>query len=139
MPPTRPVTASKPPLQDPTLPKNDNTIDDENDGKPLLHVSVENGHEGVVRILIDSGVDVNERDRYEGNTALHIAVWQKNEAVLRLLVESGADVNATDNLGRTPLHQAVATGFEAGLRLLLAHGADINIREKKHTKKRSLG
>lgn len=92
-----------------------------------------------MRILIDSGVDVNERDRYEGNTALHIAVWQKNEAVLRLLVESGADVNATDNLGRTPLHQAVATGFEAGLRLLLAHGADINIREKKHTKKRSLG
>jgi hypothetical protein len=139
MPPTRPVSTSKPPLQDPTLPKNDNNIDDENDGKPLLHVSVETGHEGVVRILIDSGVNVNERDRYEGNTALHIAVWQKNEAVLRLLVESGADVNATDNLGRTPLHQAVATGFEAGLRLLLAHGADINIREKKHTKKRSLG
>lgn len=101
----------------------------ERDKWPLLHIPIENGNEVIVRMLIDSGADIDERDSVGGSTALHVAVRSKRENLLRLLVESGADVNAEDDLGRTPLYEAVANGFEAGLRVLLANGADV--RNKK--------
>lgn len=96
---------------------------------PLLHIPIENGNEVIVRMLIDSGADIDERDSVGGSTALHVAVRSKRENLLRLLVESGADVNAEDDLGRTPLYEAVVNGFEAGLRVLLENGADV--RNKK--------
>lgn len=101
----------------------------ERDKWPLLHIPIENGNEVIVRMLIASGADIDERDSVGGRTALHVAVRSKQENVLRLLVESGADVNAEDDLGRTPLYEAVANEFEAGLRVLLANGADV--RNKK--------
>jgi hypothetical protein len=94
------------------------------DTQPLLHISVDSGHEGVVRILLDSGVDINERDR-DGNTALHLAVQMRQDAIVRLLLERGALTDVKDSRGKTPIHLAIYSNFETGLKILLDHDANV--------------
>ena len=97
------------------------------DSKPLLHISIDSGHQGVVRTLLDSGVDVNERDG-DGSTALHLAVQMRQDAIIRLLLERGALTNLKDTRGKTPTHLAIYSNFETGLKILLDHDAN---REKR--------
>jgi S1-C subfamily serine protease len=59
-----------------------------------------------LKALLDSGVDVNARDR-GGRTALHLAARQGQADVARYLLSRGADLNARDAVGRTPLMLAV--------------------------------
>jgi hypothetical protein len=92
------------------------------DSKPLLHISVDSGHEGIVRLLLDSGVDINERDG-DGSTALYLAVHMRQDAIIRLLLERGALTNVKDSKGKTPTHLAIYSNFETGLKILLDHDA----------------
>jgi len=105
------------------------------EGRPLLHIPVENGHEGIVRILLGNGADVNQQESSKGFTALHVAISHKHEAVLRLLIESGATLDIPDKLGRTPLHLAAEIGNEAGVRILLAHGADLSVKAGRNKRR----
>ncbi|KAI9842014.1 MAG: hypothetical protein M1837_007510 [Sclerophora amabilis] len=98
--------------------------------KPLLHISAHNGYEMITRMLLERGVDINEKDS-AGRTALHLAIRQRHDQVLRLLLERGADINACDKSGWTPLHQAVENGFESGLQLLLMYGANPNAKGRE--------
>ncbi|KAF9887636.1 hypothetical protein FE257_009729 [Aspergillus nanangensis] len=95
-----------------------------------LHIAAEKGHESIVKALVESGVDVNERDS-TGCTALHIAVRYKQEGLLKILLDNGADVNAQDGLGWTPVHTAADNGFSAGLRLLLDYGGSLTLKARK--------
>lgn len=88
----------------------------------LLHMAIESGHEGIVRILLEEGVDINERNS-EGSTALHMTVHKRQENILQLLLEKGADVDIADDKGRKPVHLAIISDFQTGLRLLLRHKA----------------
>jgi ankyrin repeat protein len=56
-------------------------------GFTSLHFASENGRESVVRLLLDRGADVGERDG-EGKTALLLAGQQGHEDVVQLLVEA---------------------------------------------------
>lgn len=98
--------------------------------KPLLHIAVENGRDVIVQILLEQGIEIDERDS-NGLTALHHAVRHRHETVLQLLLQSGADVNACDNRGWTPIHQAAASGYEAGVRLLLLYGVNLKLKAKE--------
>lgn len=100
---------------------------DSGDSLALLHMSVDSGHQGIVRILLDSGVDINERDR-DGSTALHLAVHKRQDAIIRLLLERGALTNLKDSRGKTPTHLAIYSNFETGLKILLDH--DANARKR---------
>ncbi|KAF1957092.1 ankyrin, partial [Byssothecium circinans] len=71
-----------------------------------------NGHEAVVRLLVDKGTNINAKDPY-GLTALHQAAANGHEAVVQLLMNKGADVNAKSSSRLTALHQASANGHEA--------------------------
>ncbi|THZ09998.1 hypothetical protein D6C95_00875 [Aureobasidium pullulans] len=88
----------------------------------LLHMAIESGHEGIVRILLEEGVDINEGNS-EGSTALHMTVQKRQENMLQLLLEKGANVDIADDKGRKPVHLAIASDFQTGLRLLLRHKA----------------
>jgi hypothetical protein len=62
-----------------------------------------------LKALLDSGVDVNARDR-GGRAALHLAARLGQADVARYLLSRGADINAKDAVGRTPLMLTVGPG-----------------------------
>lgn len=80
------------------------------DFKPLHHLAkekifIENAIE-YMQILIDRGVDVNERDA-SGLTPLLQVVRHGHEKLLSCLLMNGADANILDNDHKSPLHIAV--------------------------------
>ena len=88
----------------------------------LLMYAASSGSAEAVKLLLDSGADVNAKNQFV-NTALTLAADQPEKA--RLLIEKGADVNAATKLGRTPLMIAAhCAGCSATVKLLLEKGAD---------------
>jgi len=72
------------------------------DGRSGLHYSCGVGDEDGVRAIIESGSDVDTRDK-DGFTPLHIASGYLNKGVVEILVSAGADPEVQDNTGRSPL------------------------------------
>jgi ankyrin repeat protein len=116
---------------------------------PLMYASMW-GCEGLVKLLIEEGADVNAqtkqvgiRQRYNKKkqerygiekyqfhnelTALMIAVDFGNTGVVSILIRAGADVNAgTYHYGYTSLMFAASGGYTAITKLLIDAGADVN-------------
>jgi uncharacterized protein len=78
-----------------------------------------------VRLLLNSGSDVNARDA-DGRVPLMFAVINRHAEVVRELLENGADVNAQAPDGATPLLSAVSCGDQEIVKTLLDHGADVS-------------
>lgn len=95
-------------------------------GKTALHLSAENGHESVVRCLLEYGSDIDARDS-SGATALHYAAEMGNVDVIEALLERGGDGDAKDQQGQTPLHMAAKNGHEAAVRILVQFGVRVDI------------
>ena len=92
-----------------------------------LRVASRFGHEGAVKELLESGVDVDEVRTDTGATALCIAAQEGHEGVVEQLLKAGADVNkATTNNGTTPLCIAAEHGYEGVVAQLLKAEADVN-------------
>jgi hypothetical protein len=70
------------------------------DGKPLLLAVVEEGHEDVVKFLLDTGAELEAKDR-DGNTALLRALHFGRGIVAEQLIAGGADMNAANYNGET--------------------------------------
>ena len=92
---------------------------------PLLRACL-GGKETVIRLLLDSGADIEARTPNKA-TPLICAAEGRDEAIIDLLLMRGAEVEAEDEFGWKPLHRA--TTSKGGIRvaqLLLDHDADIN-------------
>ncbi|MCL5104286.1 MAG: ankyrin repeat domain-containing protein [Armatimonadetes bacterium] len=92
------------------------------DGATPLHHAVAKGHDGLVKLLIDSKADVKARKK-DGVTPLHIAAALGHKACAEALLDGGADVNATDAKGRTPLSIAREKGHTEMADFLVSRGA----------------
>lgn len=77
-----------------------------------------------VRLLIDTGADVNAGDKDE-RTALMFAARYGDADRVRLLIDAGADVNARDGDGRTALMRAAQRGRLENVEILVQSGASI--------------
>ncbi|RWS27838.1 ion channel nompc-like protein [Leptotrombidium deliense] len=98
-----------------------------------LHLASQNGHESVVRLLMNStGVQVDAPTQVHGTIPLHLAAQGGHMLVAGLLINRSADsLFKTDKQGRTCVHLAAAHGHQSMVGLLLGQGAEINAQDKK--------
>ncbi|MFN7173792.1 MAG: ankyrin repeat domain-containing protein [Thermaurantiacus tibetensis] len=101
---------------------------DRDSGDTALHIVTRRRDAPWMRFLIESGADVNARDR-EGNTPLIVAAQSGFTDGIRLLAAFKANPNLTNARGQTALFRAVQLRDAAAVELLLAMGADPDIPE----------
>ncbi|KAJ5166811.1 uncharacterized protein N7482_005592 [Penicillium canariense] len=91
----------------------------------ILHEAALEGNVGIVRVLLDRGLDPNSRDR-TGRTPLVSAALQSCYGVVKLLVERKVDLEMKDHQGLTALSTCAFFGLIIPLEILLDCGADPN-------------
>ncbi|PTB58597.1 hypothetical protein M431DRAFT_63203, partial [Trichoderma harzianum CBS 226.95] len=94
---------------------------DSNGQSPLLWAT-RNGHEDVIKLMIEANADLEVRDKEEGATPLIWAARKGYKNVVTLLLERGGEINAKDNHGRTPLSLAALHKHGSIMQLLLNKG-----------------
>ncbi|RFU26911.1 hypothetical protein B7463_g9427, partial [Scytalidium lignicola] len=95
----------------------------------LANKVLKDGHEAVVKLLLEKGADVNMVDE-DGRTPLFYAVQLEYKTIIKLLLEKGADLEMKDYNGWMPLFYAVKYGRKAIVKLLLENDADLNVEDK---------
>ena len=100
------------------------------EGITSLFTASSEGNVDVVRSLLDSGADINERN-LSHNTALHVALDEEELEVAKLLIQYGADINCQEKTGWAPLHLASRNGYFDVVQLLLDHDADVNAKNQE--------
>jgi ankyrin repeat protein len=101
-------------------------------GDTPLTVAAELGREGMVRWLLEQGVDVEDVAPHKYfKPALCAAAYGKRPEVAALLIAAGANLEARDRFGNTPLANAFINCFTDPLplaALLIEHGAEVTER-----------
>jgi ankyrin repeat protein/L-ascorbate metabolism protein UlaG (beta-lactamase superfamily) len=95
------------------------------EGSSLLHAAASQGHEDMVRSLLEKGADP-ARPGPNGDTILLSYLRGGLSARAVDAIAKGADVNSKDAAGRTALHLAVEKGSDEAAKALLDKGADPN-------------
>lgn len=98
-------------------------------GQEALRQAVLANAQGIVKLLLDKGVDADAGNS-SGATALHLAAKYGRLEIVKLLLAKNASVTAKENGGATPLHEAINAKEPANrvaiVKLLLEKGADVN-------------
>ncbi|KAG6355420.1 hypothetical protein INS49_003382 [Diaporthe citri] len=113
-------------LQSKELLENKIDASDDENRTPLWWAAYE-GHEAVVRLLLDNGANINAVCGEYGH-ALRVASLEANEQVIRVLLDYGADINVQCGGLGNALQVASCNRSEQVVRLLLECGADVNAR-----------
>ncbi|MGF1677259.1 MAG: ankyrin repeat domain-containing protein, partial [Rivularia sp. (in: cyanobacteria)] len=66
------------------------------DGTTALMFAANSGYTEIVRILIDSGANINYQRKSYGLTALMLACATNKLDIVRLLISKGADINSVN-------------------------------------------
>ena len=98
------------------------------EGTPLI-LAIKNDHIGVVKVLLEYGVNTEARDRF-GRTALLCACVKGSYAVAKLLLDHGSCVDAVDDKGNNCLRLAILRKDGALEKLLLDRGASNTLLTK---------
>lgn len=89
--------------------------------------ALRDGNVKLVKKMLDSGVDVNEK--FFAWSAIQVASNKGQLAVVKLLVQKGADVNYQHPMTKmTALHLAAYENFPELVKFLAANGADLGLK-----------
>ena len=89
---------------------NTTSILDEN-GQTLMYAACIGNHLKIIKLLIDSGYDVDHQDN-EGKTVLHIAFENHTDDLAQTLItQFSANLEIRDVQNWTPLHTAIDRGY----------------------------
>ena len=92
-------------------------------GQTPLLLATEEGHEGVVTLLLGRKDVRSDKQDSEGRTPLCCAAMNGHGGVARILLErGGVNPNKPDNGGRTPLYCATLNAHEGVVTILLERG-----------------
>ena len=95
--------------------------------KGTLFISVKEGHEKVVNVLLQIGVNANNKPGLLTYSIIKWAISLKgNFAIVKSLLKHGADVHHQNLLKETPLHFACMIGCLEITKELLKHNPDVN-------------
>jgi ankyrin repeat protein len=86
------------------------------------------GHEDVIRVFIDAGIDINSFIS-AGQCLLDVARGWGSDRIVNFFLDLGADIELADDHGNTPLHKAITTGHRISAMILLDRGAIIETRD----------
>ncbi|RPJ08532.1 MAG: ankyrin repeat domain-containing protein [Spirochaetaceae bacterium] len=106
-------------------------------GYNILHWAIDNKMISLVKLIIESGGDVNEKveDR-RGFSPLMLAVESGSFEMVKMIGDAGADVGAKSNNNNVPLLFILPWTKETDLRqmaeYLLLKGADVNTRNEQN-------
>ncbi|MDF1665653.1 MAG: ankyrin repeat domain-containing protein, partial [Planctomycetota bacterium] len=80
-----------------------------------------------MKVVLESGADVNAPLSFHGYTVLHVAMIEGDKKTIEFLLKNTADVNALDDRQFAPLGVGVVHGAPlATLKFLVENGADIH-------------
>ncbi|KAJ8388852.1 hypothetical protein AAFF_G00126080 [Aldrovandia affinis] len=98
------------------------------EGLTPLHLAVQNRSKKLVKLLLDSRVDIDAVDIKSGRSPLIHAVENNSMEMISFLIENGCNVNAQSYSGNTALHSACGRGQVEVVRALLRNGADSSLK-----------
>ena len=92
---------------------------EDGDGRTALHYAAMLNRTDVMHELLESGADVNKRDRDDGKTALHYSAWHNNNTdAIWLLLRNGASTTIKDKRGLIPINWAREENSQEAVLLL---------------------
>jgi ankyrin repeat protein len=98
------------------------------EGRTPLSRAAGNGHELVVKLLLDRGPRLETKDDVFGQTPLSVAAQNGHDLVVKLLLDKGADPETKKTGGQTPLLLAAKNGYDLVVKLLLDKGAGLETK-----------
>lgn len=87
------------------------------------HLAAREGHAALLRLLVASGANVNERDKYNQWTPLFHAASEGHADCVQVLTEARGDCEILDENRKSPVHYAAWHGHIECVNLLLAEAS----------------
>jgi len=98
-------------------------------GVPLLNIAARKGNWEILKLLIESGAQLDMQADDRGTSALLDSVMSRNIGMVKDLIKAGANLNIKSKGGQTALVVAVGAGDERMVEALLKAGADPEITD----------
>ena len=100
------------------------------DGTTALMFAANSGYTEIVKVLIESGANIDYKRKRYGLTALMLACAAKQVDIVRILIAKGADINAVNEDGSTALMIATLKGYSPIVQALVDALANVNLQDK---------
>jgi 7,8-dihydropterin-6-yl-methyl-4-(beta-D-ribofuranosyl)aminobenzene 5'-phosphate synthase len=99
-------------------------------GFTALHLATNGGHIDVMKLLLDTGAEINAGDR-DGDAPVHWAAYAGQDEALQLLLQRKVDRKARNRRGWTALMWTAARGHTSTAELLISAGLAVNTSDSQ--------